>query len=55
VIAARATRAASVAGCHIPRPGGGADQVGLKVCLVDGSDDPTPTHCQSVTSESVDG
>jgi hypothetical protein len=31
------------------------DQVGLKVCLVDGSDDPTPTHCQSGTSESVDG
>ncbi len=31
------------------------DYVGLKVCLVDGNDDSTPTHCQSFTSRSVDG
>jgi hypothetical protein len=31
------------------------DQVGVKVCLVDGSNDPTPTHCQSYTGESADG
>lgn len=31
------------------------DLVGVKVCLVDGNDDTTPSHCQSYTGESADG
>jgi hypothetical protein len=29
--------------------------VGLKVCLVDGDSDPTPSNCGSATKKSVDG
>jgi hypothetical protein len=29
--------------------------IGLKVCLVDGNDDPTPFDCTSTTHTSVDG
>jgi hypothetical protein len=31
------------------------DLVGLKVCLVDGSNDPTPFDCESASHRSVDG
>ena len=31
------------------------DSVGLKVCLVDGADDPTASHCNSATVRSSDG
>ncbi|GHH88499.1 hypothetical protein GCM10018793_68390 [Streptomyces sulfonofaciens] len=31
------------------------DTVGLKVCLVDGSADPTPSNCESAERMSVDG
>ncbi|MCX5067511.1 hypothetical protein OOJ91_16840 [Micromonospora lupini] len=29
--------------------------VGIKVCLVDGANDPTPSYCASVSQRSVDG
>ncbi|GAB1516574.1 hypothetical protein [Actinophytocola sp. KF-1] len=31
------------------------EAIGLKVCLVDGADDPTPSDCRSATHTSVDG
>lgn len=31
------------------------DSIGLKVCLVDGSDDPSPSSCGSLTRTSSDG
>jgi hypothetical protein len=31
------------------------DYVGLKVCLVDGANDPTASHCDSATVRSSDG
>jgi hypothetical protein len=31
------------------------DRVGIKVCLVDGSSDPTPTRCAEKSMTSVDG
>ena len=31
------------------------DYVGLKICLVDGNDDPSPARCESATWQSLDG